>query len=111
MCSTSTSIRSPGLRNTGGLRANPTPAGVPVAITSPGSSVMLFVMNSMISGHRSLRRQEITFGFGGRIRGVVPNSLLIASMRVPIRRSRRACAASVSLFNSVVRRTSPAVGA
>ena len=37
--STSTSTTSPGLRNTGGFRAKPTPGGVPVAITSPGSSV------------------------------------------------------------------------
>src|SRR6266480_6587421 len=28
-------------RNTGGLRANPTPDGVPVAITSPGSRVIV----------------------------------------------------------------------
>ena len=28
------------IRHTGGLRKAPTPAGVPVAITSPGSSVM-----------------------------------------------------------------------
>ena len=37
---TSITIRSPGLRNTGGFRPMPTPEGVPVAITSPGSRVM-----------------------------------------------------------------------
>jgi len=41
--SISTSITSPCLRNTGGFRANPTPGGVPVAITSPGSSVAQIV--------------------------------------------------------------------
>ena len=35
--SISTSTTSPGLRNTGGLRVKPTPAGVPVAMTSPGT--------------------------------------------------------------------------
>ena len=35
--STVTSIMSPGCIQTGGVRANPTPPGVPVAITSPGA--------------------------------------------------------------------------
>ena len=38
--SISTSTTSPGLSQTGGLRAMPTPGGVPVKIRSPGSSVM-----------------------------------------------------------------------
>ena len=38
--STSTRTRSPGSRKTGGSRNTPTPAGVPVAMTSPGSSVI-----------------------------------------------------------------------
>src|SRR5438067_6935734 len=38
--STLTSNTSPSLRNTGGLRNAPTPSGVPLAITSPGSSVI-----------------------------------------------------------------------
>src|SRR5207237_10573203 len=38
--STLTSNTSPFLRNTGGLRNAPTPSGVPLAITSPGSSVI-----------------------------------------------------------------------
>src|SRR6266566_2092209 len=48
--SITTSITSPGRRNTGGLRAKPTPGGVPVAITSPGSSVMVWERNSINSG-------------------------------------------------------------
>src|SRR5262249_40021096 len=35
--STVTSIRSPGSSHTGGVRAKPTPPGVPVAMTSPGA--------------------------------------------------------------------------
>src|SRR5438552_16487566 len=35
-----TSNTSPALSVTGGSRKNPTPSGVPVAITSPGSSVI-----------------------------------------------------------------------
>jgi hypothetical protein len=33
---------SPALKKIGGLRADPTPAGLPVAMTSPGRSVMMF---------------------------------------------------------------------
>ena len=39
ICSISTSTRSPGCRNTGGVRATPTPGGVPVKSKSPTSSV------------------------------------------------------------------------
>ena len=39
--SISTSTMSPGLRNTGGFRAKPTPGGVPVKIRSPGASVQI----------------------------------------------------------------------
>ena len=35
-----TSQTSPSFRKTGGLRAAPTPAGVPVTMTSPGTSVI-----------------------------------------------------------------------
>ena len=38
--STSQRTRSPGSRKTGGSRKTPTPDGVPVAMTSPGSRVM-----------------------------------------------------------------------
>lgn len=38
--SISTSTTSPDLRKTGGVRLKPTPGGVPVRITSPGSRVM-----------------------------------------------------------------------
>src|SRR6516225_768816 len=48
--SISTSTTSPGLRNTGGLRNAPTPSGVPVAMMSPGSKVMLAEVNSISSG-------------------------------------------------------------
>ncbi len=40
MRSTSTSQRSPGRIQSGGFRASPTPAGVPVTMTSPGSQVI-----------------------------------------------------------------------
>jgi hypothetical protein len=33
---------SPALKKTGGFFADPTPGGVPVAMTSPGRSVMMF---------------------------------------------------------------------
>ena len=36
MPSISTSTRSPACKKTGGFRANPTPCGVPVLMTSPG---------------------------------------------------------------------------
>ena len=41
--------RSPGWRKTGGSRKTPTPAGVPVAMRSPGSRVTWRLMNSMRS--------------------------------------------------------------
>src|SRR5437867_2893069 len=47
MRSTSTVISSPGFIQTGGLRKAPTPAGVPVVRTSPGSSVTISVRNSI----------------------------------------------------------------
>jgi hypothetical protein len=40
-------MRSPGASHTGGLRNAPTPAGVPVAMTSPGSSVTNRLMYSI----------------------------------------------------------------
>src|SRR5437660_1906270 len=48
--SISTSTSSPGLRNTGGLRAAPTPGGVPVKIRSPGSSVITCERNWISCG-------------------------------------------------------------
>ena len=39
--------KAPGMSQTGGLRKAPLPAGVPVAITSPGSRVMNPLMYSM----------------------------------------------------------------
>jgi len=50
--SISTSITSPLLRKTGGFRANPTPGGVPVAITSPGSSVIDSDRKRSIQAHQ-----------------------------------------------------------
>ena len=41
-------IVSPGCSVTCGLREKPTPAGVPVAMRSPGASVMMFVRYSMM---------------------------------------------------------------
>ena len=48
--SISTSTTSPGFRNSGGLRAKPTPLGVPVARMSPASSVRPRERISMIIG-------------------------------------------------------------
>ena len=50
MPSTSPSTLSPGLRNTGGTRAKPTPEGVPVLMISPASRVMPEDKLSMIVG-------------------------------------------------------------
>src|SRR5579863_3080384 len=44
------SITSPGWSQTGGLRAKPTPAGVPVAMTSPGLRVVNEEKNSTLLG-------------------------------------------------------------
>jgi hypothetical protein len=41
--SISTSHTSPGAIHSGGVRAKPTPAGVPQAMTSPGSSVVTWL--------------------------------------------------------------------
>ena len=46
---TSVSIRSPGLRNSGGVRAKPTPSGVPVAMSEPGRSVKPLETHSIIA--------------------------------------------------------------
>src|SRR6185436_661196 len=46
----STSQTSPGFMNSGGLRAAPTPPGVPVTITSPGCSVVKIEMYSISDG-------------------------------------------------------------
>ena len=48
--SISTVTTSPSLRNTGGSRKTPTPAGVPVEMTSPGNSVIEEETNEMIDG-------------------------------------------------------------
>ena len=48
--STVTSMTSPGCIQTGGCRANPTPPGVPVAITSPGTSRVNEEKNSTALG-------------------------------------------------------------
>ena len=49
MPSISTTTSSPAFRKMGGLRAKPTPCGVPVLITSPGSSVIPREMKAMSS--------------------------------------------------------------
>ena len=49
MRSISISIASPAFIHTGGVRAWPTPAGVPITITSPGSSVMHSASSAMVS--------------------------------------------------------------
>jgi hypothetical protein len=45
----STSITSPAFRKSAGSLLKPTPAGVPVAIMSPGSSVIDLLKKEMIS--------------------------------------------------------------
>src|SRR5579883_2504059 len=50
MPSISVSTTSPSCRYSGGLRAKPTPLGVPVAMISPGSSVMPSESSAMIWG-------------------------------------------------------------
>ena len=50
MLEISTSATSPAFMKTGGSRLNPTPPGVPVAITSPGSSSVKPVRYSMMVG-------------------------------------------------------------
>src|SRR5450755_5072748 len=50
MCSISTSMTSPSVRKTGGSIAKPTPSGVPVAMISPGSSVMPLDNSAMMRG-------------------------------------------------------------
>ena len=47
--SISTSNTSPCFIQTGGFRAAPTPPGVPMMITSPGSSVMHSVISTIVS--------------------------------------------------------------
>ena len=47
--SISDSMTSPGCRYSGGVRAKPTPSGVPVAISMPGSRVMPIESHSMIA--------------------------------------------------------------
>ena len=49
MRSISISIASPAFIHTGGVRAWPTPAGVPITITSPGSSVMHSASSAIVS--------------------------------------------------------------
>ena len=49
MLSTSASITSPDLTNSGGVRAKPTPSGVPVAISVPESRVMPFDTHSRMA--------------------------------------------------------------
>jgi hypothetical protein len=48
--STVTSMTSPGSIHTGGVRAKPTPPGVPVAITSPGARRVNDEKNSIAAG-------------------------------------------------------------
>src|SRR5262245_45908557 len=48
--STVTSIRSPGSIHAGGVRAKPTPPGVPVAMTSPGARWVKEEKNSTAAG-------------------------------------------------------------
>ena len=61
---------SPRCKSRGGLKKTPTPAGVPVAMTSPGRSVIPRVMWGELAGNR-----VVEFGvdpFDGGIAGQQP---------------------------------------
>jgi hypothetical protein len=60
MPSISTSQISPGFIKTGGIFAYPTPAGVPVITTSPGSKVMHSVMRTRVSA--TPHRKSVVLG-------------------------------------------------
>ena len=66
--SISTSNTSPCFIQTGGLRAAPTPPGVPMMITSPGFSVMHSVISTMVSATPQINnlRRRILRAFVGR---------------------------------------------
>ena len=51
---------SPFFRNFGGLKPMPTPAGVPVAMTSPGSSVMASLIASIRVGMSTVSYTHLT---------------------------------------------------
>jgi hypothetical protein len=53
--STRTTTSSPGFSQRGGLRANPTPPGVPVEIMSTGSSVKTLDKNAISLGTPKIR--------------------------------------------------------
>src|SRR5690606_15651863 len=57
----STETESPGWRYRGGLKPIPTPAGVPVAMRSPGRKVMLRDSVSMMVGISKIRSDRLAF--------------------------------------------------
>src|SRR5580692_10108073 len=59
--STSMRATSPGTRYLGGEKPMPTPAGVPVAMTSPGRSVTPAEMVAMIVGTSKMRSRVLAF--------------------------------------------------
>ena len=68
-------MTSPGCIHTGGVRAKPTPPGVPVAMTSPGTSRVNEEKNSTALGTSTLGTTSLgtttlgTTELGGEVRG------------------------------------------
>jgi hypothetical protein len=58
---TETSITSPGFKNTGGFFPMPTPAGVPVARTSPGCKVWPSESALIRKGMENMRSPVVAF--------------------------------------------------
>ena len=63
------------MMNTGGLRAAPTPPGVPVTITSPGTSSVKVEQYSMSSAKPCTSRSAVAFCITSPFRRVVISSL------------------------------------
>lgn len=75
----SVSITSPALRSSGGLRAKPTPAGVPDAMMSPGSSVSHLDSSAIIRGAPARAQQHSAYRSG------CPGPQYIATIRIQVR--------------------------
>jgi hypothetical protein len=74
MFSISTTTMSPGFSHTGGVRAKPTPWGVPVRITAPLRSVIVLLSDSISAGT-------------SKIMSAVVWSCIVAPLRIVLSRS------------------------